>query len=59
LYEQPDRSPLFADRHTGLVLITTFGLTLLKNLTFDIVTGRLVATLLALSRRAIPSKDGP
>src|SRR5580704_17183440 len=48
---------LFANWRTGLVLITTFGLTLFKNLTFGIVAGCLVAALFALSHRAIPSED--
>jgi SulP family sulfate permease len=50
---------LFANRRTGLVLITTFGLTLLKDLTFGIVAGCLVAALFALIHRAIPSEDAP
>jgi SulP family sulfate permease len=49
---------LFANWRTGLVLITTFGLTLLKDLTFGIVAGCLVAGLFALIHRAIPSEDG-
>ncbi len=48
---------LFANWRTGLVLITTFGLTLVKDLTFGIVAGCLVAALLALIHRAIPSED--
>jgi len=40
-----------------LVLITTFGLTLVKDLTFGIVAGCLVAALFALTHRAIPSED--
>jgi SulP family sulfate permease len=48
---------LFANWRTGTVLITTFGLTLLKDLTFGIVAGCLVATLFALIHRAIPSED--
>jgi sulfate permease, SulP family len=50
---------LFANWRTGLVLITTFGLTLLKDLTFGIVAGCLVAALFALIHRAIPSEDAP
>jgi SulP family sulfate permease len=50
---------LFANWRTGLVLITTFGLTLLKDLTFGIVAGCLVAGLFALIHRAIPSEDAP
>jgi SulP family sulfate permease len=48
---------LFANWRTGLVLITTFGLTLVKDLTFGIVAGCLVAALFALTHRAIPSED--
>jgi sulfate permease, SulP family len=50
---------LLANWRTGLVLITTFGLTLLKDLTFGIVAGCLVAALFALIHRAIPSEDAP
>ena len=50
---------LFANWRTGLVLITTFGLTLVKDLTFGIVAGCLVAALFALIHRAIPSEDAP
>jgi sulfate permease, SulP family len=48
---------LFGDWRTGLVLITTFGLTLVKDLTFGIVAGCLIAALFALIHRAIPSED--
>jgi SulP family sulfate permease len=48
---------LFANWRTALVLITTFGLTLFKDLTFGIVAGCLVAALLALAHRAIPNED--
>jgi SulP family sulfate permease len=48
---------LFANWRTGLVLITTFGLTLVKDLTFGIVAGCLVAALLAFIHRAIPNED--
>jgi sulfate permease, SulP family len=50
---------LFGNWRTGLVLITTFGLTLVKDLTFGIVAGCLVAALFALIHRAIPSEDAP
>jgi len=42
---------------SAIVLIATFGLTLVKDLTFGIVTGCLLAALLAAFRRAIP-KEG-
>src|SRR5580692_8191977 len=57
--EKREFAALLADWRTGLVLITTFGLTLLKDLTFGIVAGCLVAALFALIHRAIPSEDAP
>ncbi len=57
--EKREFAALLADWRTGLVLITTFGLTLLKDLTFGIVAGCLVAALLALIHRVIPSEDAP
>src|SRR5580692_1875947 len=57
--EKKEFVALFANWRTGLVLITTFGLTLLKDLTFGIVAGCLVAALFALIHRAIPSEDAP
>ena len=50
---------LFGNWRTGLVLITTFGLTLVKDLTFGIVAGCLVAALFAIIHRPIPSEDAP
>jgi SulP family sulfate permease len=50
---------LFGNWRTALVLTTTFGLTLLKDLTFGIVAGCIVAGLFALIHRAIPSEDAP
>jgi sulfate permease, SulP family len=47
----------FADWPTAAVLITTFGLTLVKDLTFGIVAGCILAAIFALARRAIPSED--
>jgi SulP family sulfate permease len=55
--EKREFTALFANWRTGLVLITTFGLTLVKDLTFGIVAGCLVAALFALTHRAIPSED--
>jgi SulP family sulfate permease len=57
--EKREFAALLTDWRTGLVLITTFGLTLLKDLTFGIVAGCVVAALLALVHRAIPSEDAP
>jgi SulP family sulfate permease len=48
---------LLRDWRTALVLIATFGLTLLFNLTVGIVTGCVLAALLAAIHRAIP-KEG-
>jgi sulfate permease, SulP family len=47
----------FADWPTAAVLVTTFGLTLVKDLTFGIVAGCILAAIFALARRAIPSED--
>jgi len=55
--EKREFAALLADWRTALVLLTTFGLTLLKDLTFGIVAGCLVAGIFALVRRAIPSED--
>ena len=41
---------------TALVLLATFGLTLVKNLTFGIVAGCVVAALLAMARRRVPQE---
>lgn len=48
---------LLGDWRSALVLIATFGLTLLKDLTFGIVAGCLLAALFAALRSAIPSED--
>jgi SulP family sulfate permease len=50
---------LLANWRTALVLMATFGLTLVKDLTFGIVAGCLIAALFALIHRAIPSEDAP
>jgi SulP family sulfate permease len=55
--EKREFASLLGDWRTAAVLVTTFGLTLVKDLTFGIVAGCLVAALLALVRRAIPSED--
>ncbi len=41
---------------TAAVLLATFGLTLIENLTFGIVVGCLVGALLAVARRSIPEE---
>jgi SulP family sulfate permease len=48
---------LLGDWRTAIVLIATFGLTLVKNLTFGIVAGCLLAAVFAAFDRAIP-KEG-
>src|ERR1700691_4200585 len=48
---------LIVEWRTAIVLIATFGLTLVKDLTFGIVAGCLLALLLAAFDRAIP-KEG-
>ncbi len=39
------------------MLLATFGLTLVKDLTFGIIAGCLLAALFAALRHAIPSED--
>jgi SulP family sulfate permease len=41
---------------SAVVLLATFGLTLVKDLTFGIVAGCLLAALFAAFRRAIPEE---
>ncbi len=41
---------------TAAVLLATFGLTLIKNLTFGILAGCLIAAVLAIARRSIPEE---
>jgi SulP family sulfate permease len=48
---------LLRDWRTAAVLLATFGLTLVKDLTFGITVGCLLAAALALAHRAIPSED--
>jgi SulP family sulfate permease len=47
---------LLRDWRTASVLLATFGLTLLKDLTFGIVAGCLLAAALAATKRAIPEE---
>jgi SulP family sulfate permease len=47
---------LFGGWRSALVLIATFGLTFLKDLTVGIVAGCLLAALFAAFRAAIPSE---
>jgi SulP family sulfate permease len=59
--EKPEFVRLLKNWRWALVLLTTFGLTLLKDLTYGIVAGCLVATLLALAHRLMPTRrsDSP
>jgi sulfate permease, SulP family len=47
---------LLSDWRTAAVLLATFGLTLVRDLTTGIVAGCLVAVLLALFKRAVPEE---
>ncbi len=55
--EKKEFLALLRDWRTGLVLIATFGLTLVKDLTFGIIAGCLVAAVFAILHHAIPSED--
>jgi SulP family sulfate permease len=52
--ERAEFARLLGDWRTGAVLLATFGLTLVKDLTFGIVVGCALAALLAATRRAAP-----
>jgi SulP family sulfate permease len=41
---------------TASVLSATFGLTLIKNLTFGIVAGCVITAILAVARRRVPEE---
>jgi SulP family sulfate permease len=49
---------LLHDWRTALVLLATFGLTLLKDLTFGIIAGCVLAAIFAILHRAIPKEGG-
>ena len=55
--EKEEFLSLLGEWRTAIVLIATFGLTLVKDLTFGIIAGCLLAALLATFDRAIP-KEG-
>ena len=60
MVEKPEFVRLLQHWRLALVLLTTFGLTLVKDLTYGIVAGCLVATLLALAQRLVPTRgDSP
>jgi SulP family sulfate permease len=54
--EKAEFRRLLGDWRTASVLLATFGLTLVKDLTFGIVAGCALAALLAAARRAIPEE---
>ena len=47
---------LLGDWRTAAVLLSTFGLTLVRDLTTGIVAGCLIAAALALMKRAVPEE---
>jgi SulP family sulfate permease len=47
---------LLGDWRTAAVLLSTFGLTLVKDLTTGIVAGCLLAAALALMKRGVPEE---
>jgi SulP family sulfate permease len=54
--EKREFAVLLRDWRTALVLIATFGLTIVKDLTFGIVAGCLLAAAFALLRRGMPKE---
>jgi sulfate permease, SulP family len=55
--EKKEFLDLLRDWRTALVLIATFGLTLVENLTVGIIAGCLLAAAFAIFDRAIPKED--
>jgi len=53
MVEKSELVRLLQNWRFATVLLTTFGLTLVENLTFGIVAGCLVATLFALAHRLV------
>jgi SulP family sulfate permease len=54
--EKAEFARLLRGWRTGAVLLATFGLTLVKDLTFGIVAGCLLAAAFALVRRGVPEE---
>jgi SulP family sulfate permease len=54
--EKAEFARLMRNWPTAAVLLATFGLTLIKNLTFGIVAGCLIGAILAAFRRRIPQE---
>jgi SulP family sulfate permease len=55
--EKKEFALLLGDWRTAVVLLSTFGLTLVENLTFGIVTGCVLAGVLAVFGCAVPRED--
>jgi sulfate permease, SulP family len=55
--ERKEFAALVREWRTAIVLLTTFGLTLAKDLTFGIVAGCLLAAVLSVLGRAVPKED--
>ena len=54
--EKREFARLLGDWRTGAVLLATFGVTLLKDLTFGIIAGCVVAAVFAVMRRGVPEE---
>ena len=57
--EKHEFARLLRDWRTAAVLIATFGLTIVVDLTYGIIAGCLLAAVFAVLHRAIPSEGGP
>jgi sulfate permease, SulP family len=55
--EKGEFAQLLRDWRTAAVLLATFGLTLVKDLTFGIIAGCVLAAVFAIFNRAIPRED--
>ena len=55
--EKKEFGALLRDWRTAAVLLATFGLTLAKDLTFGIITGCMLAAVLAIVGSAISKED--
>jgi len=54
--EKPEFARLLRGWRTAAVLLATFGMTLLKDLTFGIIAGCVLAAVFALLRKAVPEE---
>jgi SulP family sulfate permease len=57
--EKREFAVLLRNWRTAAVLVPTFGLTIVEDLTYGIVAGCLMAAMLAVLHRSIPSEGGP